>query len=183
MKKFVCGVLVGTMLTAGGTALASSTGLIGKKVQGVYIIEKDGKKLAEAAIIDGAAYAPVRAVAEASGADLSVEGKTISMGSEKEVTTQPEKSVSDNPYAGQSQKMLENSLGIQQNSVDSLAGRIAYIERGLPALERSAEGGNEQSKKTLESENAELADIKTRLEKVQAEIRLIEEALNALNNQ
>lgn len=75
MKKFVSGLVVGVLLFVGATVFADSTSLIGQKIQGIYTIEKNGKKVADAVIINGSAYAPVRSVAEASGTTLKVEGK------------------------------------------------------------------------------------------------------------
>lgn len=56
---------------------ADSSSLIGQKVQGLFSVEKSGSKVADAVVINGTAYAPVRAVSEATGAELSVEGKRI----------------------------------------------------------------------------------------------------------
>lgn len=78
MKKFISGFIAGALLFGGVSAFAAS-GLIGQKVQGLYSIEKGGAKVADAVIINGSAYAPVRAVAAATGAGLTVEGKRIIM--------------------------------------------------------------------------------------------------------
>ncbi|MEK4141156.1 hypothetical protein NST48_09390 [Paenibacillus sp. FSL M7-0547] len=80
MKKFISGVIVGALMFAGASVFADSSSLIGKKVQGLFSIEQSGSKIADAVIIDGSAYAPIRAVAEATGSTLKVEGKKIVMG-------------------------------------------------------------------------------------------------------
>ncbi|MNC14402.1 hypothetical protein D3C75_621790 [compost metagenome] len=79
LKKFISGVIVGALLFGGVSVFADGIGLVGKKVSGTYTIVKDGKKIADAAIIDGSAYAPVRAISEAAGVPLSVKGKEILM--------------------------------------------------------------------------------------------------------
>ncbi|OME55111.1 hypothetical protein [Paenibacillus odorifer] len=79
MKKFISGIIVGALLFGAVPALAAS-GLIGQKVQGTFTIEKSGNKVAEAVVINGSAYAPVRALADATGTKLTVEGKKIIMG-------------------------------------------------------------------------------------------------------
>lgn len=61
----------------GGASAFAASGLLGQKVQGVFTIEKDGAKIAEAAIINGSAYAPLRAVADATGTDIGIQGKKI----------------------------------------------------------------------------------------------------------
>lgn len=79
MKKFVSGVIVGVLLFASASVFADSTSLIGQKVQGLFAVEKNGAKVADAVVINGTAYAPVRAVADAAGTKLTVEGKKIIM--------------------------------------------------------------------------------------------------------
>lgn len=79
MKKFISGLIIGALLMTGASAFADSVSLVGQKVQGIFSIEKAGTKVADAVIINSTAYAPVRAVAEATGASLTVEGKTIIM--------------------------------------------------------------------------------------------------------
>ncbi|MEK3867019.1 MULTISPECIES: hypothetical protein [Paenibacillus] len=79
MKKFISGIIIGGLIFGAVPALASS-GLVGQKVQGIFSIEKSGNKIAEAVVINGSAYAPVRALAEATGTKLTVEGKKIIMG-------------------------------------------------------------------------------------------------------
>ncbi|SET62204.1 hypothetical protein [Paenibacillus sp. NFR01] len=82
MKKFISGLIVGALLFSGVSAFADSSSLIGKKVQGLFSVEKAGVKVADAVVINGTAYAPVRAVAAATGATLSIEGKKIIVGAE-----------------------------------------------------------------------------------------------------
>ncbi|MCE3202468.1 Atg14 domain-containing protein [Paenibacillus sonchi] len=85
MKKFIAGVIVGGFLFAGASVFADSSSLIGQKVQGLFSIEKAGTKVADAVVINGTAYAPVRAVSDATGAGLTVDGKRIII-QEKEET-------------------------------------------------------------------------------------------------
>lgn len=79
MKKIATVALLSLSLFVGAAAFAASSSLVGQKVQGLFTVKKDGVKIADAVIINGTAYAPVRAVAEAAGVDLSVSGKEIIM--------------------------------------------------------------------------------------------------------
>lgn len=81
MKKFISGIIVGALLFTGASAFADSISLVGQKVlvQGLFSIEKNGKKVDDAIIINSTAYAPVRSVSEATGATLTLEGKKIIM--------------------------------------------------------------------------------------------------------
>ncbi|MFD2876633.1 hypothetical protein ACFTAO_12760 [Paenibacillus rhizoplanae] len=51
-------------------------------------MEQDGKKIADAVIINGSAYVPVRAMSEATGTGLAVEGKRITMESKAAATVE-----------------------------------------------------------------------------------------------
>ncbi|WP_334077460.1 hypothetical protein [Paenibacillus sanfengchensis] len=74
----VSGLVVGALLFGGVPTFAAAVkSIMGAKVTGVYAVEQDGKMIAEAAVINGSTYAPVRAIAEATGTSLDVKGKTI----------------------------------------------------------------------------------------------------------
>lgn len=78
MTGAVSGLVVGALLFGGiPTFAAAVKSIMGAKVTGVYTVEQGGKKIAEAAVINGSTYAPVRAIAEATGTALNVKGKTI----------------------------------------------------------------------------------------------------------
>lgn len=65
MKKLITGAIAGALLLTSVSVFADSASLVGKKVQGLFTVEQNGKRIADAVIIDGTAYAPVRAVSEA----------------------------------------------------------------------------------------------------------------------
>lgn len=140
MKKFVSGVIVGAFLFAGVSAFADSSSLIGQKVQGLFAVEKGGTKIADAVIINGSAYAPVRAVSQAAGVGLTVEGKTIKM---SEPTTTPEVVSNPEPTATpisvettnkstiSSEKAKEQKIASFQSKLVTISGNIAMTEAQL----------------------------------------------------
>lgn len=81
MKRKVISITVAALLLGSSIGFAAATSpLIGAKVEGIFTVKKaNGKKIADAVVINGTAYAPVRAVSEAAGVNLTVEGKTITM--------------------------------------------------------------------------------------------------------
>ncbi len=87
-KQFIAGFVTAALIFGAVPAFANTvSSLMGKKVDGVYTVQTAaGKKIGEAAVINGSTYAPVRAVAEATGTTLTVEGKVITL-SEPVVTT------------------------------------------------------------------------------------------------
>lgn len=76
MKKRIICLVVLVLLLGSSIGFAAGTSLVGAKVTGVYSLKQGGKKIADAAIINGSAYVPVRAMSEASGAELEVEGES-----------------------------------------------------------------------------------------------------------
>ena len=90
MKKLISGAIAGALLLTSITVFADSASLVGKKVQGLFTVEQNGTKIADAVIIDGVAYAPVRAVSQAAGVQLTVEGKKIIMKDSELDTTKDE---------------------------------------------------------------------------------------------
>lgn len=81
MKKFMAGVVVGVLLFGSAFVLSSSIRSQMNVQKGIYSIKKnDGSLISEGAVIGGNVYAPVRAMAVAVGAPLTVEGKTIFVG-------------------------------------------------------------------------------------------------------
>lgn len=82
MKKWtyiIGGFILGIVVTiSSGTVSAQIQSLIGKKVTSEMNVIVNGNKLQDkGAVIEGRTNAPVRALSEALGADLSVSGDTI----------------------------------------------------------------------------------------------------------
>lgn len=145
MKKFVSGLIVGVLLFAGASVFADSSSLIGQKVQGLFSVEKSGTKVADAVIINGTAYAPVRAVSEAAGVDLKVEGKKIIMSESAEVTTAttptptPSATAVTNRPTISEEQAKENKIRSLTAKKDALAGSIAMAEAQLKDKPDNAE--------------------------------------------
>ncbi|MEK3987465.1 hypothetical protein MHB77_29470 [Paenibacillus sp. FSL K6-3166] len=169
MKKFIAGVIVGGFLFAGAFAFADGSSLIGQKVQGLFSVEKAGTKVADAIVINGTAYAPVRAVSDATETELTVEGKRIII-QEKEVQpTVSNASVSDQIKAT---RILEIT-----KSIEASQSEITKVQSDLAAekakLERAQTDGEKEtvsfSIQMLESKLEILNNLLT-----QAETKLVE---------
>lgn len=173
MKKFISGVIVGAVLMTGASTFAASSSLIGQKVQGLFSIEKAGVKVADAVIINGSAYAPVRAVADATGTSLAVEGKKITMGTEvsssakvDELNVQRTALLSKIKDAEGGIKMYETTyIPNAQNNYDGAFDDLSK-STALKALEaRKAE---------LELRKAELATLQQQLADLDAQIAALQ---------
>lgn len=78
MKKYVASFLAGAVFVLSASAFADDIqSLIGKKIQGEAVVELNGQTLDTAIIVDGKSYAPVRAIGEAAGYDVSMQNKKI----------------------------------------------------------------------------------------------------------
>ncbi|MEK3796108.1 hypothetical protein MKX42_30665 [Paenibacillus sp. FSL R7-0204] len=119
MKKFISGFVAGALLF-GGVSVFAASGLIGQKVEGLYSIEKGGAKVADAVIINGSAYAPIRAVSAATGATLSVEGKKIIMS----VSSDADNLLPDSVKIS----TLNNKITVLQAEIDRATGGINGYE-------------------------------------------------------
>lgn len=168
MKKFVSGIIVGALLFAGVSAAADGVGIIGKKVTGVYTIEKNGKQIAEAAIINGSAYAPVRAVAEASGAGLTVEGKRIIMSEGAAVSTSNDIAINV-PTSAENRELLETAIKQKEFNIADLEKSIGIYESMAKELANNGDLGKraqssaDEYKKLVEQRKAELVELKQQL--------------------
>lgn len=119
MKKRIIGSVVAVMLLSGSIGFAAGTSLIGSKVTGTYAIEQGGKKIADAAIINGTAYVPVRIMSEATGTKLNVNGRKITLEQSKDLTTIISESLQDTTEM--KLVKLKNQLATNETSLKALA--------------------------------------------------------------
>ncbi|MEC0169710.1 hypothetical protein [Paenibacillus graminis] len=178
MKKFVSGVIVGALLFGGASVFAESVSLIGKKVSGVYTIEKNGKKVAEAVIINGSAYAPVRAVAEATGAGLKVEGKKIIMSETNQgssaTATSEQKSVADlqverEKVSAVIEQKKANITDLETNVIPLYEAQVKDLSTNS-ALAQQVQGTVDSYKSILEQRKTELSTLQQQLTDLDAKI-------------
>ncbi|BCG57492.1 hypothetical protein [Paenibacillus sp. URB8-2] len=179
MKKFIMGVIVGALLFSGVTVFADSASLVGKmvKIQGLMSIEKSGNKIADAYVINGAAYAPVRAVSQASGSSLSVEGKKIIM---NESTTDDEKAVQLSAVQFKRTQLLKKITAAE-------GGVKVYETKYIPSAqekydtakgtqyEQQAKEWLDARKSEYEQRKAELADLQQQLTDIDAQIAALQQ--------
>ncbi|WP_143536154.1 hypothetical protein [Saccharibacillus sp. O23] len=71
-NKTAIGLTAGLLLF-GGTAAAASSSLVGHKVSAVIGVERHGKPVAEAIVVQGRSYVPVRSLEEAAGVTYAMQ--------------------------------------------------------------------------------------------------------------
>lgn len=190
MKKWtylVSGILIGAVVaTSGSAAAAQIKSLIGQKVSAELTVVVNGKELPnKAPVINGVTNAPVRAISDALGADLQLEGKVINIttnevapSTSNENTSSPNgssDSTTTNKYFGSTKESLEElKYSIENNRI-----KPAVEERKL-ILEEIETAKKIWDNPDLTKINKQLAEYDTIIEKAQEELQLVNEALEAL---
>lgn len=81
MRKIVIGAasfVAGVLMTASLTAYGADISKVGKRITGEYSVSVNGSKLAQKAVaVDGTTYAPLRAIGESLGYDVTFQNKQV----------------------------------------------------------------------------------------------------------
>lgn len=177
MKKssyLIIGLVAGALISTSASALAAQVqSLVGKKVAGEYVVQVDGKKLSDKAIVvDGKSHLPVRSITDALGAkiDLVEKGEiVITSGADGDSST-------NNPgaseYAGWSKHNLENALDSLKTNL--LKPNEEAKERIQSEIEQAQKDG---ALEHVEKKESQLKEYDARIEKYKAEIAEIEALL------
>ncbi|MDQ0087809.1 hypothetical protein J2T12_001215 [Paenibacillus anaericanus] len=184
MKKWtylLSGILIGVLITTSGSALAAQVqSLIGKKVTGEYTVIVDSKTLTDkGAIIDSRANIPVRAFADAIGAEVKVSGKTITVttnAGSKETSGNADSSTT-NIFIGRTKQQLEDSKKVLENDMlpPTLKERAELVEE----IEKLKKSGSAEA---LKKKEEQLASKDALIEKFNNELKQVEAALKLLQN-
>lgn len=204
MKKWsylLVGVLVGAVFATAGNAFADQIKtLVGQTVAGEYRVKVNGSALANSAIVvDGKAHVPLREVSDSMGAGVSVNGKTIEittetnvssssktttndiqterfkkaeeLGYEGDVTPETEKSLSE--Y----KKTLENTLANAETSKKNLQD---LIDTQTAALDKYPSQYERRTKK-IEDSKIKMSELDTRIAQYKDQIADLDARLETLN--
>lgn len=170
MKKIVASFIAGALVMVSVQAFGDSVSQIGKKIQTEYTVTVDGEKLTVPAIaVDGKSYAPVRAIGDATGYDVSVSGKSIDL---KKVSDQVENSVEQTT----TQSVVNNNVTISQE--ESLKKQAGKIQSEITKL--SKEGLEIYVQLLNDRDNSEL---KAKYDEYDQKIKALREELNKIKIQ
>lgn len=136
MKKVLLGVLVGIILSVPMYAAAEKLpAIIGKTVQGTTSILIGVEYAADAIIIDGTSYAPVRAIAELVGMGVSFEnGKIILTEKEGEPLQELPATTDVNPIAEENKRILEEVRRLAEENINPKTDPIELLENEINLL-------------------------------------------------
>ncbi|WHY17979.1 hypothetical protein QNH28_21105 [Paenibacillus sp. G2S3] len=160
MKKKIVGIVAAALLLGGSIGFAASSSLIGAKVSGMYTIKQDGKKIADAIVVNNSAYVPVRTMSEATGAGLTVEGKTIILESKETEKAALKVSIAV--------AKLRERLAGAESSVQVLKEAIKLVETTAADLTSAAD---------QEARRNYIAELNKRVEFMETEIAQLNEQL------
>lgn len=188
MKKWtylVSGIVIGALVATSGSAFAAQVkSLVGQKVTEELKVVVNGKELADkGAVIDGKTNAPVRALSDALGAELKLEGKVITITTNdvqsNEGTETAGSSPAGNKYVGGTKASLETlKASIENNRIKPAKEGRAKIAEQISQLESS--GGGDLTKQTIDGLKEDLAEYDAIIANANQELEQINEALNAL---
>ncbi|MHA0855899.1 hypothetical protein [Paenibacillus sp. CMAA1364] len=175
LATLVIGIFIGALLFGSIPALANSVkSLVGSKVTGVFTIEKNGKKIAESAIINGSAYVPVRVMAEATGTPITVEGKVITLGG-----TQQNNAILDDINIQKDavlRRIKISEAAIMQYETDVIPrAKERYEEAKDSPVETQRKEWLESINKDLEQYRSDLVDAQKQLADIEVQITGLKE--------
>lgn len=163
------GLLAGAIIFGGSSAVAAVQSLIGAKVTGLYTVERsDGTKIADGAVINGSAYVPVRAVSEAVGIPLKVEGKTITIEASKE-----QEVIGESDALSPEELQITNEIGRKKADIASWRNLIGIEQATLKTYEESRAKAAEHASEApflVEGIDANIEKTKARIAEYQAKI-------------
>jgi len=160
MRKFLLGLLVGLMIAVAAPAYGAVSSLVGKYVQGEYPVKVDGSPLANKSIaIDGTTYAPLRAIGEAIGYDVTFQDKTV---------------------------VFTKRVGVQkvETNTTSISSQISEIQSQIDELnKKQAELLKERFELELNNPNGFTNEQTLRYNEIKEERKAIQDQIKALEAQ
>jgi len=175
MKKEIIGIAVAALLFGSSIGYAASSTLIGAKVTGLFTLQyTDKTKIADAIIINGSAYVPVRKMAEATGTELKVEGKTITLESTVETSPAIGEITQSEPVTG-APMVIQVPLTTAEKEI--LQTRITKSERAL--LVTREELAQAREKLTASTDDMEIQKLKKNIKELETSISGIQKVLDA----
>ncbi|WP_339816760.1 hypothetical protein MKZ15_15320 [Paenibacillus sp. FSL R7-0216] len=180
----ISGVLVGALIFGGASSFAAGVNPFAKsKINGVFsVFKSDGTKIADAPVIDGSAYVPVRVMSNAAGIDLKVEGKSIIMGEQISSSTGSQ-IIGEDDALSPEELELANRISRNQRDILSWKGLIDTENETIKMYEDKIAEENSRTEKVpsrIEGLNANIAKSKERIAEYQAKIDFAETEIKQL---
>lgn len=179
MKRKLLTLSLSLLLICSVATAASATTslLIGKKVQKTMNVEVEGKKIKDAIVVDNTTYVPVRSFSEAAGYNLKLEGDDVKLSIETAEKELVDKIKADNridilkgSIRGWGAEIAANKETVKQ-AEKSIAEVKAYNEKaGNDAPKLDSSGAEEKLKKAQET----IAELESKIKAAESEIKTLE---------
>jgi hypothetical protein len=181
MKKKVIGIAAVALLLGGSLGFAaSSSPLVGAKVTGLFTVQKvDGTKIADAVVINGSTYVPIRAIGEATGTQITVEGKRVILQSKsgaapvaiKETTqvTPTDLQTKKVSLEAEIEKKNAHIADLEKNVIPPLVAMAKELANN-GTLGQDAQKSADDYKALLEQRKKELTFLQARLAEIKAQL-------------
>lgn len=178
ISSFILGIVVAT---SGSAFAAQIKSLVGQKVTAELNVVLNGKTLTDkGAVINNKTEVPVRAIADALGGTVNLNGSTVTITTPNGSTNVNNTPTSTNPYAGYSKESLLTLRDSIQNNIlnPTLEGR----EKILAEIEvLKTVGPNGGPADSLAAKQQQLSQYDTDIAKYQTQLDQVNEALALLD--
>lgn len=174
IRKYMIGIIIGAALSYTVTAYGEDISKIGHKVQGEYKVVVDGTPLTQKSIgVDGSAYAPLRAIGEATGYDVTFKDNTVYFTQEKGADIVP---ATDTGTTGTTSttttdvKKLKLQIENLENEIATKKDMLELNQKFVDGFEKAGNADDPQAKvfrnsvQLLQSQIEELEKQKAELE-------------------
>lgn len=168
MKRWgylLSGILIGVVVaTAGSAAAAQVKSLIGQKVSAELTVVVNGKELPnKGAVINGTTNAPVRALVDAVGGNLALEGKVITI-----TTTTPAESTGQETRVDIEKQFLLIDKETAEKQINDLEERRKLDTEKYNEAEEGM--GKQVFKQAIDSYTQQIEDKTKQLEEINAKL-------------
>lgn len=178
MKKSIISFILGFVFaTAGSVYAADVASMIGKTVEGEFLVKVNGVTVdKKALVIDDTSYLPVRAIGEALNMDVKFDADLgIELTEKEAVTLQSTGTIEMTPEDAENIRVSEEQIGLAQK-------RIAENETKIADLEKQIGPKQEQINSTTDSQQlsyriAELKSIQDQIENIKVQITMDQEII------
>ncbi|MEC0139740.1 hypothetical protein P4H94_23080 [Paenibacillus macerans] len=183
MKKVVAGFVAGVLFAIGATSFADGVSLVGKKIQSEVAVTAKGEQLPDKAIVvDGKSYAPVRAVAEAAGMQVSYGKGGIVL---TETAQEPTVNQVTNPVDESKKEKETTSNNLKKErllrDIEEATERKEQFQKAIDQINESLTRSSSQMK--TEDAQRLIEDNQIMIEKIDKEIENSKKMLTELDEQ
>lgn len=178
-RNYIIGILIGVSISYTFTAYGEDISKIGHKVQGEYKVVINGTALNQKAVgVDGSTYAPLRAIGEATGYDVTFKDSTVYFTEKKGADSVP---VESTATPTDTTTITTNKPKPSQMKLDMVNGQIESIKEQMQLIQKFVDGYEESGKSDdplAAGFRKNLSDLQSQLDELEKQKAELESQLN-----